>query len=315
MSDRNFIITLSKVIIAAAWADGQIQHEERNSLKDLLFRLPQIGLDQGLQLTGQEWQMLEMYMHAPIDDAERQRLIEDLQSAMRTPKQKELIVQALDQMANADGEVTEEETAVINQIKQAIHNVDTSVVSQLGKLVGFAMKRRSTVAAKAPNRERFFNDFVKNKVFYAVARRLRIDQKEINIPEDQLRMLSLAGGLMAMVAHVDQQVVEEEFEAMVQAMETHWGVGKETAVFVAEIAVSEAAGELDHHRTVREFATSITPEERIRFIDVLFAVADADGHVTYDEIEEIRAITRSMHVHNQEFIKAKLKIPRERRDT
>ncbi len=315
MSNRNFIFTLSKVIIAAAWADGEIQHEERNSLKDLLFRLPQIGLDQGLQMTGQEWQMLEMYMHAPIDDTERQRLIEDLQVAMRTPEHKKLVIEALDQMAQADGEVTEEETAVINQIKRAINNVDTSVVSQIGKLVGFAVKRRSALAAKAPNRERFFNDFVKNRVFYAVARRLRIDQKELDIPEDQLRMLSLAGGLMAMVAHVDNEVADEEFEAMVQALEMHWGVGKETAVFVAEIAISEAAGELDHHRTVREFATSVTLEERRRFLDVLFAVANADGHVTYDEIEEIRAIARSMLVHHQEFIKAKLKIPRERRDT
>lgn len=315
MSNRNFIFTLSKVIIAAAWADGEIHHEERNSLKDLLFRLPQIGLDQGLQLTGQEWKRLEMYMHAPIDDAERQRLIEDLQVVMRTSQHKKLVVEALDQMAQADGEVTEQETAVINQIKRAINNVDTSVVGQIGKLVGFAMQRRSAVAAKAPNRERFFNDFVKNKVFYAVARRLRVDQKALDIPEDQLRLLSLAGGLMAMVAHVDDVVADEEFEAIVQAMETHWRVGKETAVFVAEIAISEAAGELDHHRTVREFATSITPEERLRFIDVLFAVANADGYVTYDEIEEIRDISRSMHVHNTEFIQAKLKIPRDRRDT
>ena len=315
MSDRNFIFTLSKVIIAAAWADGEIHHDERNSLKDLLFRLPQIGLDKGLQLTGQEWQRLEMYMHAPIDDAERQRLIEDLQVAMRTSQHKKLVVEALGQMAHADGEVTAEETAVINHIKRAINNVDTSVFSQMGKLVGFAMQRRSATAAKAPNRERFFNDFVKNKVFYSVARRLRIDQKSLNIPEDQLRLLSLAGGLMAMVAHIDEGVVEEEFDAIVRAMEMHWGVGKETAVFVAEIAVSEAAGELDHHRTVRQFATQITPAERLRFLDVLFAVADADGHVSYDEIEEIRAISRSMHVHSTEFIQAKLKIPRERRDT
>ena len=40
MSDRNLIFTLAKVIIAAAWADGQVSHEEVNSLKDLLFQLP-----------------------------------------------------------------------------------------------------------------------------------------------------------------------------------------------------------------------------------------------------------------------------------
>jgi uncharacterized membrane protein YebE (DUF533 family) len=53
MSDATFILTLGKVIIAAAWADGEVAHDEMNCLKDLLFRLP--------GLTGREWAMLEMY--------------------------------------------------------------------------------------------------------------------------------------------------------------------------------------------------------------------------------------------------------------
>ena len=47
MVDSNLILTLSKVIISTAWADGEVSHEEINSLKDLLFRLPNI--------TGREW--------------------------------------------------------------------------------------------------------------------------------------------------------------------------------------------------------------------------------------------------------------------
>lgn len=125
MSDRNLIFTLAKVIIAAAWADGEISHEERNSLKDLLFQLPQIGLDKSMQLTGQEWQRLEMYMHDPIGDAERQRLLEELQVATRTPTDKKLVFEALDRMVLADGEVTEAETAVINQVKQAVNNYES----------------------------------------------------------------------------------------------------------------------------------------------------------------------------------------------
>jgi len=40
MTDRNLIITMGKVIVAAAWADGTVDAEEINSLKDLLFMLP-----------------------------------------------------------------------------------------------------------------------------------------------------------------------------------------------------------------------------------------------------------------------------------
>lgn len=313
MSDRNLIFTLAKVIIAAAWADGRVSTEEVNSLKDLLFQLPRAGKNGGLQMSGQEWQRLEMYIDQPIDAAERARLIADLQDALRSPRDRKLVREALDEMVTIDGEITPEEQALVDEIKRAMDDVNLNLFMQLGRMVGGAMARRTAVA-NAPNRERHFEDFIKNKVFYAVSHRLHVEQSELDIPEADLRKLSLAGGLMAKVAHVDHDVSEAEFGAMVQALQTHWEVGEQTAVFITEVAVSEAAKKLDHHRTVRQFATRTTPEERRHFLDVLFAVAAADGMATYDEIEEIRAIARTLNLTREAFIEAKLKIPREQRE-
>lgn len=315
MANRNLILTLAKVVIAAAWADGEISHEERNSLKDLLFRLPQIGLENGMQLTTPEWQLLEMYMHAPIEPAELQRLIEELQIATQTFEDKKLIFEALNQLATADGEITEAEKETISQIKQAINEVNTHLINQMGKLVGFAMQRRSKATENSYNRERYLEDFIKNKVYFAASQRLRRGSFTLNIPDAELRRLSLAGGLMAKVAHVDLKITDEEFQAMVEVLQQHWSVDAETAVFIAEVAVSEVADHLDHHRTVREFGAMTESEARAHFIELLFHIADADGFVSYAEIEEIRAIAKSMNVIHEEFINAKLQIPRERRQT
>ena len=313
MSDRNLIFTLAKVIIAAAWADGRVSHEEVNSLKDLLFQLPRAGRDGGLQMSGQEWARLEMYIDQPIDEAERARLIADLQNALRSPRDRQLVRQALDDMVHIDGDISPEEEAVVNEVKQAMDEVNLNLFMQLGRMVGGAMARRTAVA-DAPNREQFFEDFVKNKVFYAVSHRLNVAQSELDMPEATLRKLSLAGGLMAKVAHVDEGVSEAEFDAMVQALQTHWEVDEAAAVFITEVAVSEAAKKLDHHRTVRQFAGHPTPDERRHVLDVLFAVAAADGLAAYDEIEEIRAIARTLNLPREAFIEAKLKIPRDKRE-
>ena len=313
MSDRNLILTLAKVIIAAAWADGSVSHEEVNSLKDLLFQLPRAGRDGGLQMSGQEWARLEMYIDQPVGEAERERLIADLQKALRSSRDRQLVRAALDEMVNIDGTITPGEQVVVDEVKRAIADVNLNLFSQLGHLVGGAVQRRTAVA-DAPNRERYFEDFVKNKVFYAVSQRLQVEQTELNIAEADLRKLSLVGGLMAKVAHVDHTVSEAEFGAMVQALQTYWDVDEETAVFISEVAVSEAAKKLDHHRTVRQFATHTTREERLQFLDVLFAIAVADGMVAYDEIEEIRAIASTLYLTREAFIAAKLKIPREKRE-
>lgn len=313
MSDRTLIFTLAKVIVAAAWADGQVSREEVNSLKDLLFQLPRAGKEGGLQMSGQEWQRLEMYIDQPIDAAERARLIADLQDALRSPRDRQLVRQALDEMVHIDGQITPEEEVIVAEVKQAIDAVNLNLFMQLGRMVGGAMARRTAVA-DAPNRERQFEDFIKNKVFYAVSHRLHVEQSKLDMPEADLRKLSLAGGLMAKVAHVDQDVSEAEFAAMVQALQTHWEVDEKTAVFITEVAISEAAKKLDHHRTVRQFASRTTPEERRHFLDVLFAVAVADGLAAYDEIEEIRAIARTLNLTREAFIEAKLKLPREQRE-
>lgn len=307
MSDRDVIMKLAKVIIAAAWADGEINNDEINALKDLLFQLPRTGSYQATQLSGQEWARLEMYIEVPIGEAERARLVADLNDALKSDRDRELVLEALQNMIEADGVVDEDEQAVVAEIMAAVESAETGALSGLQRLIGGAVQRRSAAVANAPNREAFFDDFVKNKVYFGVSQRLQIDQKEIKISDAELRKLSLAGGLMAKVAYVDREVKDSEFEGIVSAMQAHWNIGLEAATFVAEVAVSAVDVNYDTFRMMREMTTSTSEEERRRFLDVLFTVAGADGDVSYDETEEIRTISRGLNMSHKEFIDAKVK--------
>ncbi len=305
MSDATLILTLGKVIIAAAWADGEVAHDEINCLKDLLFRLP--------GLTGREWAMLNMYIESPVGAAERKRLVEQLQNQLRTSKDRSLALKSLDDLAVADGVVTEEEKAIIDEIKSQIESVNVGLFGQLGQVVMGSIKRRETALANAPNREEHFEDFIKNKVFYDIQRRLELGKVSLDIPEDRLRKLSLAGGLMARVAHVDLEVTNDEFEAIAHSLEKEWNISSDEAKFVTEVAVSEIGPDMDYYRLTREFFNSTTGEERGYFLNVLFSVASADGFVASEEIEEIRTIANSLRLTHKQFIDAKLTIPKDKR--
>jgi uncharacterized tellurite resistance protein B-like protein len=307
MSEQKMILTLAKVIIAAAWADGEITLEEINSLKDLLFRLPRTGRKGGVRITGREWAMLEMYLESPISSEERNRLVGELQTAMRRPRDREFALSALEELIHADGVVTDDELAVMNEIKSAIEAVDLGIIGQVGRLLRGPVQRRSYAVANAPNREDFLEDFIKNKVYYAVRQRLNLSEANLDIPEKQLRKLSLAGGLMARVAHVDQEVTQDQFNTIVKALQAGWAISEQAAALVTEIALSEASADLDFFRLTREFCTSTTEDERVRFIDVLFAVADADGHISRAEVNEIRRIALSINLSRRHFVDARLK--------
>ena len=302
MSSEELIMTLAKVLIAAAWADGELTHEEVNSMKDLLYRLP--------QLSARQWASLQMYIEAPVDEAERARLVEDLRYAIQSSADRDLALETLDEMMRADGQATAGDEQVAGEIRAAIESVDVGLLSRLVKgMTG----RRSQALANAPNREDYFEDYVKNKVYYGVRRRLDLGEAELDFGEDVLRTLSLAGGMMAQIARVNPEIGDAEVDTIAEALQVYWHLTPEQAAFVAEVAISETAILLDRHRLAREFASVCTPQERLEFLDVLFAVAAADGQATYKEIEEIRVIARSLKLSHEEFIAAKLKIPQEQR--
>ncbi len=88
MAKSDAIMALAKVMIAAAWADGSVSHEELNSLKDLLFQLP--------EMTASDWAELDIYIESPVGDAERARLVADLQSSLKTSQDKDLALTMVD---------------------------------------------------------------------------------------------------------------------------------------------------------------------------------------------------------------------------
>ena len=214
MPRSDAIMALAKVMIAAAWSDGDISNEEMNSLKDLLFHLP--------EMTASDWAELDIYVETPVGEAERARLVADLQACIKSSQDKEIALTMINELVEADGEFSAEEQASVDKIKKAIKDANVGVLGSMGNFLGGSVKRRSKAVTDAPNRELYVDDYVKNKVYYSVSRRMELEETEINLPEKELRRLSLAGGLMARVAYVDHEVQEGEFDSMVSAIKGYW---------------------------------------------------------------------------------------------
>lgn len=294
------IMSLAKVIIAAAWADGAISPDEELSLKDLLWRLPEVH--------ARQWDELAIYLDAPVEAAERARLIAELRSRISTAGQRELALSKLDELVNADGVVSEREQAVVAEVRAALESADVGLWGSLSRLL---IGRRAEAAA-APNREAYLNDFVRNRVYYQLRQQLAARGIVWDVPDAELRRLGLAGGLLALVAQTADGVTETERAAMVEALGAAWALPAESAALVVEVALADGDA-LDFYRLVREFAEVTTEDERRRFLDALFGVAAADGAATFEEIEQIRLIALGLKLSHTEFIEAKLRLPRERR--
>ena len=298
MSKSNLILSLAKVLVAAAWADEEIAHDEINALKDLLFHLP--------GLSARDWAELDIYIDSPIDVSERERLLQELRSAIRTRQDKALASEALEQLIQADGTITPEELAIAAEIQAAIDSINTNVFSRMGKMIRTSAKKRSQIVAGTANREQFLEDFIHNRIYYKMKRQLDQSDSEIQLSDEEFRKLCLASGLLSRVAFVDKDITTEEKSSIAEILRSGWSLTRETAMLVAETALSAFEKGLDYYRLSREFFIATNEKERIDFLRELFQVAASDGDLSHAETEEIRSIAQVLKVTHKQFIAAKL---------
>lgn len=301
MATRDFILDLGKLMIGIAWIDGRLEPEEMNALKELLFVLPDIS--------GEDWMQLELYMTHAVSDAERQDLLDRVLSGIRSSRDKQLVLETLEKLVAGDGSDRAEESAFLERIRQDLEGRSTGLLGHL------TAPFRQTLTRKAGqgSREDRIEDFIKNTIYFQLTSELQQQGRTLSIPETEARKICLAAGLMAHVAWVDNEVCHREREAMTLGLRQLWNVPEDEARLITEMSRARIMHGLDLVRLTTGFCRYTTIEERKAFLRCLFAIANAAEDTSHAEIEAIRHLAKAFELPHQEFIEAKLTIPRQDR--
>lgn len=309
MASRDFILDLGKLMIGIAWIDGRLEQDEINALKELLFLLPDIS--------GEEWMQLELYMTHAVSDAERRALLDRVLSGIRSSRDKQLVLETLEKLVAGDandravGDAPRgvPESAFVEDIRQDLEGRSAGLLGHLTAPFRQTLKRKASQGA----REDRIEDFIKNTIYFQLTSELEQQGRTLSIPETEARKICLAAGLMAHVAWVDNEVCHREREAMSLALRELWNVPADEARLITEMSQARIMHGLDLVRLTSGFCHHTTIEERKAFLRCLFAIANAAENTSHDEIETIRQIAKSLELPHQEFIEAKLTIPRQDR--
>jgi uncharacterized tellurite resistance protein B-like protein len=305
MADKSFILELGKLLIAAAWADGVLSTEEVNGLKELLFQLPDIS--------GEEWMELELYMASPVGEAERQRLLDRVLGRMGSAGDKALALETIEKLMPPEASKSDQQTEVIQQLRDDLEQGRAGFLDHLRRPFRRMLNLRGQHYTQEQDRETRLEDFIKNTIYFQVTMELRDRGITFEMPDSEIRKLCLAAGLMARVAGVDHVVSSEETRVMSGVLQRHWTLTEEQAQLVAEISHHRIFRGLDSVRLVKRFKDLTTRTERKDFLHCLFEVANAADQTSFEEIEEIRSLVKGMDLSHQDFLDAKLAIPREDR--
>ncbi|MFH1300418.1 MAG: TerB family tellurite resistance protein [Planctomycetota bacterium] len=288
---------LAKLMIAVAWADGTIDTSEINALKDVLFSLP--------ELDAREWAELEIYMDSPVDESERGILLEDVLASLRSTSEKNKVLQTIEALIAIDGNVSEEEKTVFNELKAAIESKQTGALGLFSQLTSGVLKKKREKEKEILLREEQLEDFIRNKVLYDFRRNY---PELTRISDEQLKKLCSASVLLGRVAVIDDDFSRKERDTLVSLLISDWNLTEPEAVLLTEIVHRRVMEGVDYHYLTHSFFEQTTVEERKQFIKCLFKMANASEKTSYEEIEEIRTIANCLKISHSDFIDAKLTI-------
>lgn len=285
-----------RVLIAAAWADGEITYQEMNCLKRFFLRF---------ELSDDEMTELEPYLADPIGEAEARQTVEDFLRQARG-RERDRLHAALRELLEVDGRVGEREEEFLRLFSRLEDdsNAATSFLGGLKRLWGGG----DDDAPRPMRRADLLDDFVNNRVLYQVKRRLLESAGGIDLDADterELRWVCASAALLGHVAAADHAVDASERARMAEILDRFGGLQRSDVDLVVDIVDSAVLRDVGYFTFTRELCAVTTIDERERFLDLLFEVASADGHIDYRELEEIRKVSKALELSHGSFIAAK----------
>lgn len=290
---KNKNLSILKALAVIAWADGEITNSELNVIKSL-YRKFNLGPD--------DIRKLQPYLRAPVSRQEQAALFKEFSAQMGSRKTRAEALAAVEEMANADKKLKPEERELLEHLRTLL-NSSTVTRRSFGRVKTF-LKNALFKPAREKNPEmiRYFQSTVLHQVEVLSNQ----SRKKIALDEDQLYFLCLIGTLLASVAEVDEKFEESEKKALKKVLAERFEFNTQEWRILFEVLERQAKQGFDFGEVIREVNRLTTYNDRLHLVDCFFAIGTADGDLSYEETEEIRRITKAMHVPHKHFIDCKM---------
>jgi uncharacterized tellurite resistance protein B-like protein len=281
-------LALLKVLAAAAWADGRLDHEEVNRLKELMLRFSP---------TSPELGEIEALLAAPVSYARCEELTRDLLGMLPGKGERDEVLREIEILLAADGTVSPEETELLESLR-GVMDAMTSMDAVLTRMSG--VLRRVFGGRKPGTPPGDLAVYLKNTVLQRVDDLSGGAWRESLDPET-LNRYTLFGAVLGRVAQAEGGLSAPERDRIRDLLAQRCALRPPLLDWTVR-AVEEAAGaQLDRQALLSEFNRVAEHDERLKLLDAAFAVAAADGEVSGPELEELRLVSNYLWLTPREF--------------
>ena len=282
-SYRALNISVGKILIAAAWVDGEINQYELECIKSVILRLPDISFE--------DWRKLKIYLAYPLNKHEQENVIKNFSEKVFSKGHSKHAWSCLLKVLNADGNINiaEKEFANVLDSEMAVSSKDL-----LRKLKYFLFK--STIESqpgwqkKLEGREKFIHEFFDNPVYFVFRKALLTETITVVQTKPELQNICLYASIISWFAKLDGKVSEYEKEFIIKTLVQKCNLEKDVATCIADVSSSTDLSELELSNLCSSFAEESSSDQRKELFKSVTRMVVIDNILTVEELECLRTV-------------------------
>jgi uncharacterized tellurite resistance protein B-like protein len=279
---------LLKVLAAAAWADGHLDLEEINRIKELMLRY---------RLEADGVREVEALLERPVSYEQCEQLTRELMQHLRSPGERDEALAEIGSVLAADGVVDPAERELLESLK-GIMDAMTSVDGFMNRITGIFRGAFGNRRAKSDPGE--LSKHLKNAVLQ------RLDdvsagewRNEAEV--ETLNFHTLFGAVLGRVADVEGGISDAELGSIREILAERFELGPPVLDWVVQSVREASDAQLDRQGLLSEFNRVSDSSQRKHLLDACFAVAASDGSIAPEELAELRLISNFLWLDPRDF--------------
>ena len=285
MASKSKHTALLKVLAAAAWADGRIDVEEANWIKERALRA-------GLSI--HDLTEVEAILETPTPYDRCETLTRELLERLTTPGDRKEVLDEVEALFRADGSFDESEARLLESLRGAM-DAATTLDGFLGRVTSvfsgvFGAKKSPAQDESGPG-----------GVLKARLDAVSDGGWRHEISDAEVHQHLMYAAVLGKVADVEDGKAPEELEAVKKALEQRRGLDAPLVDWIVRTVAETAHAGMDRQYLLSEFNRVADMERRRDLLDAAFSIAAADGSISDDEMEELRLVSNFLWIDPRDY--------------
>ena len=287
MSREERQVALLKVLAAAAWADGRVEADEVDHIKEIARRydLEPVALRE-----------VEELLETPIPIDRCEQLTRSLLDQLDSDAERREVIGEIERLFHSDAVLDPREKALLDDIRGALAS-QSAVEGFLGRITDVF---RSTFSSAGGRGAGSLGVHLTNAVLTRLDTLSDGKWREAMAEEDLNRVCLFAAAL-GKVADTEDGKSTEEMDLIAGIVSRRFGVEPPLLDWLLDAVRLAASADMDRQKLLSEYNRITDMKGRLALLDAAFSVAAADGTVGDAELSELRLMSNYLWLDPRDF--------------